>query len=166
MFNNLLKRNKNKKKKGFTLIELIIVIAIIIIISAIAIPNLSSVRDNSKNKTDVASCGVIKRSTLALVAGDQVKAPASGSKTVTFDKGGTGATIAYSQTNNVDDWTTDEKTAFTDSIKDVKAPQGKVFTGSSDSPSYASGAADAKRYQVTIDHSGDVTVVTLEAATN
>ena len=38
-----LKRN-NKKKKGFTLIELIIVIAIIAILAAIAIPNFLSIQ--------------------------------------------------------------------------------------------------------------------------
>lgn len=165
MFNNLLKRNKNKKKKGFTLIELIIVIAIIIIISAIAIPNLTSVRDNSKNKTDLASCGVIKRTTLSLIAGDQIKAPTSGSKNVTFTKGG--ATPTYSQTGTgataTDDWTTDEKGYFSTAMKDVKAPQGKAVdttnTTDNDNPKYTS--SNATQYKVTVDSSGDVTVITI-----
>ncbi len=37
-------RKQNKKKKGFTLIELIIVIAIIAILAAIAIPNFLSIQ--------------------------------------------------------------------------------------------------------------------------
>ncbi|SDK90295.1 type IV pilus assembly protein PilA [Clostridium cochlearium] len=42
-----------KKKKGFTLIELIIVIAIIAIIAAFAIPNFIKVRNNAKIDADI-----------------------------------------------------------------------------------------------------------------
>lgn len=151
MFNNLLKRSKNKKKKGFTLIELIIVIAIIIIISAIAIPNLASVRDNAKVKVDTASCDTIKRSTLALIAGEQIAVPASTkTKTVTFKSGSDttltdGASAAGTAFGGTDSWKVpDETKAFRDSVKDVKAPQenGKV------------------NYVVTIDSNGTVTVAT------
>lgn len=44
---------KIKKKKGFTLIELIIVIAVIAIIAAFAIPNFVKVQDNAKKDADV-----------------------------------------------------------------------------------------------------------------
>ncbi|MDU7956042.1 MAG: prepilin-type N-terminal cleavage/methylation domain-containing protein [Clostridium perfringens] len=44
-----------KKKKGFTLIELIIVIAIIAILAAIAIPNFLSIQRKSRVKADIAS---------------------------------------------------------------------------------------------------------------
>ena len=45
-------KKQNKKKKGFTLIELIIVIAIIAILAAIAIPNFLSIQRKSKVKAD------------------------------------------------------------------------------------------------------------------
>lgn len=51
MIKNLL--TNLKKKKGFTLIELIIVIAIIAIIAAFAIPNFIRVQNNSKIDADV-----------------------------------------------------------------------------------------------------------------
>lgn len=57
--NQLMKRKmnqiSNKKKKGFTLVELIIVIAIIAILAAIAIPKFGEIRENSAKKTDVAT---------------------------------------------------------------------------------------------------------------
>ena len=62
-----LKRN-NKKKKGFTLIELIIVIAIIAILAAIAIPNFLSIQRKARVKADIASAKTIYDATSALVA--------------------------------------------------------------------------------------------------
>ncbi|MDD3225039.1 MAG: prepilin-type N-terminal cleavage/methylation domain-containing protein [Clostridium sp.] len=49
----ILKGNK-KKKKGFTLIELIIVIAIIAILALIIIPQVLGYINNAKNSTDIA----------------------------------------------------------------------------------------------------------------
>ncbi|WXM38436.1 prepilin-type N-terminal cleavage/methylation domain-containing protein [Clostridium perfringens] len=61
-------RKQNKKKKGFTLIELIIVIAIIAILAAIAIPNFLSIQRKSRVKADIASAKTIYDATSALVA--------------------------------------------------------------------------------------------------
>lgn len=59
---------KNRKKKGFTLIELIIVIAIIAILAAMAIPKFSAVRQSANIKTDIASAKNIQTAAATLLA--------------------------------------------------------------------------------------------------
>jgi prepilin-type N-terminal cleavage/methylation domain-containing protein len=53
------KDRKNKKEKGFSLIELLIVVAIILIIAAIAIPNLLRARIAANESSAVASIRTI-----------------------------------------------------------------------------------------------------------
>ena len=56
MLKNLRKKiNEKKKKKGFTLIELIIVIAIIAILAAVAIPKFGAIKESANKKADVAN---------------------------------------------------------------------------------------------------------------
>lgn len=57
-----------KKKKGFTLIELIIVIAIIAILAAMAIPKFNAVRIDAKVNNDVAAAKNIQSATQTLMA--------------------------------------------------------------------------------------------------
>ncbi len=66
MVNNV---ENNKKKKGFTLIELIIVIAIIAILAAIAIPKFGEVRKNANRNADIANAKQIQ-SAVSLVIAD------------------------------------------------------------------------------------------------
>ncbi len=68
----MIKRQNGKKKKGFTLIELIIVLAVMAIIALIAIPNFKAVKDNSKIKADKQSEATIERTVLMLVADETI----------------------------------------------------------------------------------------------
>lgn len=64
-----------KRKKGFTLIELIIVIAIIAILAAIAIPNFLAIQRRSKVQADIETGKNIYNATLALVAEGKLPMP-------------------------------------------------------------------------------------------
>ncbi|SHJ30627.1 prepilin-type N-terminal cleavage/methylation domain-containing protein [Clostridium amylolyticum] len=145
--NNIQKQNQKKKRKGFTLIELIIVLAVMAIIAAIAIPNFAAVRDSSKKKADIQSCETIKRTVLTLVADDTIK-PLNGKK-LTFVSGDkfvieadkvTGVTFS-------DEWAdVKEQTAVAKALKDVKEPQLGTTTN----------------YIVSIDGSGNVNVTSAD----
>lgn len=59
---------KQDKKKGFTLVELIIVIAIIAILAAMAIPKFSAVRIDAKVSNDVAAAKNIQTQIATAIA--------------------------------------------------------------------------------------------------
>ena len=58
MFKKFMSKKRNKKR-GFTLIELIIVIAIIAILAAIAVPAFGKIREKSNVSADVANARTI-----------------------------------------------------------------------------------------------------------
>lgn len=64
--------NLKKRKKGFTLIELIIVIAIIAILAAVTVPRLSGFRDSAKEKADIANAKVIVNTVSVLLANGDI----------------------------------------------------------------------------------------------
>ena len=68
-------KNLRKKKKGFTLIELIIVIAIIAILAAVAVPRFGAVRKNATVKADVANAKTIANATTTLIAEGKITLP-------------------------------------------------------------------------------------------
>ena len=64
--------SKKKKKKGFTLIELIIVMAIMAILALVALPKFVGFKEIANHKHDVASAKTIANATSALVADEKV----------------------------------------------------------------------------------------------
>ncbi|MBU3196309.1 prepilin-type N-terminal cleavage/methylation domain-containing protein [Clostridium algidicarnis] len=116
---------ERKKKKGFTLIELIIVLAIVAIIAAIAIPNFTKVRAESKSKADIQSAETIRRITLTLMAEDKVLP----GDTFTVIAGDVSQATIKGEAKNA--------AGLKEYFKDVKAPQQDL-------------AEDKKNYVVTI----------------
>lgn len=75
MNNLLIKKNDvlaKKKKRGFTLVELVIVIAIIAILAAMAIPKLGSMRTNARVSNDVAAAKNIATIASTMIANGQI----------------------------------------------------------------------------------------------
>jgi type IV pilus assembly protein PilA len=68
----MLRKALNKKKKGFTLIELIIVIAIIAILAAVALPKFMEMRENANIKADIATAKNLNTVVSALVADNKL----------------------------------------------------------------------------------------------
>ncbi|MGL5069099.1 MAG: pilus assembly FimT family protein [Sarcina sp.] len=83
---------KNKKKKGFTLIELIVVLAVLAIIALIAIPNFNKIRENSKIKADQRGADLIDKAVTTLVLDGTIKTDG------TYDFTGTNTTVASGST--------------------------------------------------------------------
>lgn len=122
--------NKRKKKKGFTLIELVIVLAVLAIIALIAIPNFTKVRNDSLAKADTETMNQIEKITLMAIANGDLKVPTSSNLVYSVKKAG-----ALSGITNQD---------YTDMLKEVSDPQ-------------VNGRA-AKGFQVTVTTASDVTV--------
>ncbi|MGG7213578.1 type II secretion system protein [Clostridium nigeriense] len=74
-----------KKKKGFTIIELIIVLAIIAILSAITIPKFGDIRESANKKSDIANAKAIATVTTSLIADGEITPEKSGKLTINLN---------------------------------------------------------------------------------
>ena len=130
MINNL----KNKKKKGFTLIELIIVIAIIAILAVVAIPKFGEVRKNANTKSDIANAKTIANAASALIADGKITLTTA-TKTLTIDDSAT-ATEADA----------DAIEKYLQSVPTPKTDNTKKFTVTIDKDGVVKVLVDAKSY--------------------
>lgn len=141
---NALTSRLKKKKKGFTLIELIIVIAIIAILAAIAIPSFTTIRENSKKKADEASADTIRKSVITLLTDGTLKQ--DNASDGSFDV--VAATTGGVTINNITGGLTGTAADLQPYFKDVKTPQ----------------QPNMKSFHVKIDHTNES--VTVTTATN
>lgn len=158
----MIKRANQKKKKGFSLIELIIVLAVMAIIALIAIPNFTAVRENSKVKADTQSCETIDRAVLMLVADGTVSsvgtvelvAPIKLNSTTGNYDGITNATGSS--------FTEKELNALGEALKEINKPQGnKIVDSEGTAASGMTGDHNSlKGYSVEVKANGDVIVKT------
>jgi type IV pilus assembly protein PilA len=81
------------KKKGFTLIELIIVIAVIGIVAAIAVPKFGNIQKNAKVQADFASAKVIADSAVTEYAHGNITALPTTMEKVSLTAGTPGASL-------------------------------------------------------------------------
>lgn len=119
----MIKRANQKKKKGFSLIELIIVLAVMAIIAMIAIPNFTAVRENSKVKADDRSCETIEKTVMMLVADETL----TGAGTVTYDANAktvitTEGTLASTSTDTARDTVVE---VLNEALEEVGNPQSE-----------------------------------------
>lgn len=102
----------NKKKKGFTLIELIIVLAVMAIIAAIAVPSYNAIKEHAAVKADEQSKATVERVATMLAADGSL---ADDTYTVTFTNDKAVATDSKSAQHKV----------LTDALGEVKPLQSQ-----------------------------------------
>lgn len=158
-------KSKNKlRRKGFSLIELIIVLAVMAVLALIAIPNFNAVMENSKVKADIQTCEAIKRTVEILLLDESIKIQdggegSSNSIFLDFDDNGDLKSldlkgIIGGQDNRVED----AKKILESALANVKMPQSNSIIHTEGDPEES--RHKPERYHVWV-RDGKVEVMTL-----
>lgn len=113
-------KSREKKKKGFTLIELTVVLAIMAIIITVIAPNFSSVKEEAKRKVDKQNCAAIERSVEMLLAEDVIDSSTTSIK-ITPNDNGSGVEVSGIKGNG------DGASKLQDLLGDLDKPQNGDF---------------------------------------
>lgn len=105
------KLNLRKKRKGFTLIELILVIAIIGILGAIIVPKFTGVAEDATSKADLASARTIESAVNLAITNGEGQPDAS-----IINQYLSNVTVTVDEENSEDDW----RVNFTGTNDDIK----------------------------------------------
>ncbi|WP_297520651.1 type II secretion system protein [uncultured Clostridium sp.] len=130
----MLKNKLKNKKKGFTLIELIVVLAVLAIIALIAIPNFNQIRENSKISSDKRGADLIDKAVTMLVQDGSISGKVTddaATETEDIKSGlygyksdGKLGLVEVGSTAEAIMFTTDEIKKIEKTINDGKGPQG------------------------------------------
>lgn len=125
---NLVKRTL-VKKKGFTLVELMVVLAVIATMTFIAVPNFTSVKASVNEKVDKQSCEAIKRIVTTFIADDTIDP----SKVTTLTYNAKSKAVSGTDSSVIKDALSDVKPPRTDSERSYEISINKDTTTESTS---------------------------------
>ena len=116
-----MKKKQMRKRKGFTLIELVIVVAIIGILALMILPQFNNVTNDAKVKTFEANCQTVTSAIAMYQAGNNGQMPAQATDLDPYINGGwaaiddkpNGATYGYSNNVFTANYTDDKGTSHT-----------------------------------------------------
>ena len=119
----MLKNLKNNKKKGFTLVELIVVLVILAILAALLIPALTGYIDKAKNKSVIAETRQAVMAAQTLYDEEYAKIKAGG--TVTLESTGNFKKAEIEKLAELDSGTVKSVTVANNKISELEYDNGQ-----------------------------------------